>query len=136
MASRIASRSDRSRRGAALFLTLNAAVWSRTSHKMIVRLGIKRSLRDARVSALQHRGLKPTANRNRSLRDVVVSRSVLSSSLSNLNTAPMTLRKALHRRNGKCNRRSMGRWPVKTPNAVLIGSRDTQYFIGDNRIPN
>jgi hypothetical protein len=37
-----------------------------------VRLGIKRSLRDARVSAFQYRGLKPTANRNRSLRDEVV----------------------------------------------------------------
>jgi hypothetical protein len=32
----------------------------------------ERSLRDARVSAIWNRGLKPTANHERSLRDVVI----------------------------------------------------------------
>jgi hypothetical protein len=41
------------------------------SHTIILVRCIERSLRDARVSAIRNRGLKPTANRKRSLRDVI-----------------------------------------------------------------
>ena len=60
-------------RRAAVFVVLNVAVRMRKRHKMIVCFDIERSLRDARVSAIWNRGLKPTANHERSLRDARVS---------------------------------------------------------------
>ena len=67
-------RSEQTRLACAVLLPiLNTVVWNKGGRAglIIVRLGVERSLRDAAVWAIRYRGLKPTANRNRSLRDEV-----------------------------------------------------------------